>query len=66
MNPELEKYKDKKIEIKNKSESDRIAAILKKETFVVGDIKETKKKKVEYTGRFKCSVVYYESAALTN
>lgn len=44
----LEKYKDKKIEIRTKFESDRVAGILKKESFVVGDIKETKKKKSPY------------------
>lgn len=44
----LEKYKDKKTEIRTKFESDRVAGILKKESFVVGDIKETKKKKSPY------------------
>ena len=44
----LEKYKDKKIEIRTKFESDRVAGILKKESFVVGDIKETRKKKSPY------------------
>jgi DNA topoisomerase-1 len=41
----LEKYKADKIEIKTKHESDRIAAALHKEKFVVGDIREAKKRK---------------------
>jgi len=44
----LDKYKDKKAEIKNKSEADRITGALRKETFIVGDIKEAKKRKSPY------------------
>ena len=44
----LEKYKNEKIEIKKKDEADRITHALKRETFVVGDIKESKKKKNPY------------------
>ena len=44
----LDKYKDKKAEIKNKSEADRITGALKKEAFIVGDIKEAKKRKSPY------------------
>ena len=41
----LEKHRDKKAEIKNKEEADGIVEQLKKEPFVVADIKESKKKK---------------------
>lgn len=44
----LEKYRDKKIEIKNKSEAERVTIILKKENYIVDDIKESKKKKSPY------------------
>ena len=44
----LEKYKGKSIEINNGPEAERVTAILKKETFIVGDIKESKKKKNPY------------------
>jgi len=38
-------YKNKKIEVTEKAEADRIDEVLKKTPFVVGDIKEGKKKK---------------------
>ncbi|MDD5495782.1 MAG: type I DNA topoisomerase, partial [Candidatus Omnitrophica bacterium] len=41
----LEKYKDKAIEIKKQEEADRILHALKKEKYIVKDIRETKKKK---------------------
>jgi DNA topoisomerase-1 len=44
----LDKYKGKKIEIKDDEESKRIAGVLKNTPFVVGDIKEGKKKKNPY------------------
>jgi len=44
----LDKYKNEKFEIKNKHESDRAITALKKEHFVVSDIRETKKKKNPY------------------
>ncbi len=44
----LEKYRDKKIEIKNKGEAERVTGILKKENYIVGDIKESKKRKAPY------------------
>jgi len=44
----LDKYKNEKIEITNKHEADRVTGALKNESFVVGDIKESKKKKNPY------------------
>ncbi len=44
----LDKYMDKKIEINNKDDGERIVAQLKLESYVVGDIKEMKKKKSPY------------------
>lgn len=44
----LDRYKDKKIEIKDAAESKRIAGVLENTPFVVGDIKEGKKKKNPY------------------
>ncbi len=44
----LDRFKNNKIEIKKKDEADRIVAALKKETYVVGEIKESKKKKNPY------------------
>ena len=44
----LEKYKGKSIEINNGPEAERVTAVLKRETFIVGDIKESKKKKNPY------------------
>jgi DNA topoisomerase-1 len=44
----LEKYKNEKIEIKKQDEAERITGELKKEHFIVGDIKESKKKKNPY------------------
>lgn len=44
----LDKYKDKKIEITKKDDADRTVNALKRETFIVGDIKEGKKKKNPY------------------
>ncbi len=44
----LEKYQNKPIEIKKTSEAERIVHILKKENYVVGDIRETKKRKKPY------------------
>jgi len=41
----LEKYKGKDTEVKKKDEADRIVAQLKKERYVVSDIKESKKRK---------------------
>ena len=44
----LDKHKGKKVEIKKSDEAHRIVDSLKKETFIVGDIKESKKKKSPY------------------
>ena len=44
----LASYKDKKIEVKTKVEADRIEGALKNMPFVVGDIKEGKKKRSAY------------------
>lgn len=44
----LEKYKDVKVEIKSRHDSDRIVNDLKHQTFIVADIKEAKKKKNPY------------------
>jgi DNA topoisomerase-1 len=44
----LDKYKDKKIDVVSKDEADRITAELKRSAFVVGDIKESNKKKNPY------------------
>jgi len=44
----LDKIKDKKAEISKKDYADRIVEDLKKETFVVGDIRESKKRKNPY------------------
>ncbi|MFA6142949.1 MAG: type I DNA topoisomerase [Candidatus Omnitrophota bacterium] len=44
----LDKCKNIKVEIKSKQEADRIADTLKKETFIVADVKESKKKKNPY------------------
>lgn len=44
----LEKYRDKKVEVHNKNEADRITNALKRETFIVGDIREQKKRKNPY------------------
>ncbi len=41
----LEKYDDKKIEIKDKDKADEIIVELKKEEFVVGEVKESKKRR---------------------
>ncbi|MCX5678394.1 MAG: type I DNA topoisomerase [Candidatus Omnitrophica bacterium] len=44
----LDKYKDKKIDVVAKDEADRITAELKRSAFVVGDIKESSKRKSPY------------------
>lgn len=44
----LEKYKDKPVEIKKQDEAERALALLKKESFIVSDIRETKKRKRPY------------------
>jgi DNA topoisomerase-1 len=44
----LDRHKDKKIEIHNKIEADNIVGVLRNEKFVVGDIKESTKKKNPY------------------
>lgn len=44
----LDKYKEKKIDVVKKDEADRMTAELKKSKFVVGDIKESKKRKSPY------------------
>jgi len=44
----LDRHKDKKLEIKKKGEAEHICAALRGETFIVGDIKESKKKKSPY------------------
>jgi len=44
----LEKHNGRNIEIRNKGEAERIIAALKNETFVVGDIREAKKRKNPY------------------
>ena len=44
----LDKHDNKKVEIKKQHEADRILTELKKESFVVADIKESKKKKSPY------------------
>jgi len=44
----LATYKDKKVEISTKEDADDIEAVLKNTPFVVGDIKEGKKKKSPY------------------
>ena len=44
----LEKYRDKKFEVHKREETDRITNVLKREIFIVGDIREQKKKKNPY------------------
>ena len=44
----LEKYQDKPIDIKKHVESEKVLAILKKENYIVSDIRETKKHKKPY------------------
>ncbi len=44
----LEKYKNEKLEIRKKDEADRMVHTLKREAFIVGDIRESKKKKNPY------------------
>ncbi|MCM8761598.1 MAG: type I DNA topoisomerase [Candidatus Omnitrophica bacterium] len=44
----LDRYKDKKVEIKRKEEAEHICSALREEAFIVGDIKESKKKKNPY------------------
>lgn len=44
----LDRYKDKKIDVTAKDEADRITAELKRSVFVVGDIKESNKRKNPY------------------
>lgn len=44
----LDKYQNKPIDIKKHAEAENIVAILKKENYVVGDIRETKKRKKPY------------------
>lgn len=44
----LEKFDDKAIEITKKDEADRIVGQLKRESFIVSDIREAKKRKMPY------------------
>lgn len=44
----LDKYQDKTLEIKKHAEAEKILAALKKENYIVGDIRETKKRKKPY------------------
>jgi len=44
----LEKYQDKPIDVKKHGESEKVLAVLKKEHYVVSDIRDTKRKKKPY------------------